>query len=181
MCSDLRPVGRADRDRRFRVAAPVMADGTISIADPRSADVRRLLERHLAFAHAQVPPEDRHALDVDGLADPSVTFYGLRVDDRLLAVGALKRLDDEHAELKSMHTAEVARRQGLGRLMLDHLVGVARDRGFRRVSIETGSVDAFAPARALYASAGFTICGPFGKYRASPNTTFMSLELPSRA
>jgi putative acetyltransferase len=154
-----------------------MAGGTISTADPRSADVRRLLERHLAFAHAQVPLEDRHALDVDGLADPSVTFYGLRVDGRLLAVGALKRLDDEHAELKSMHTVEDARRRGLGRSMLDHLVGVARDRGFRRVSIETGSVHAFGPARALYASAGFRTCGPFGDYHASPNTTFMTLEL----
>ena len=131
-----------------------MDDGTISSADPRSAEVRRLLERHLAFAHGQVPPEDRHALDVDGLTDPSVTFYGLRIAGRLLAVGALKALDDEHAELKSMHTAEAARRRGLGRSMLDHLLQVARDRGFRRVSIETGSVGAFAPARALYASAG---------------------------
>jgi len=154
-----------------------VGDSTISTADPRSAEVRRLLERHLAFAHAQVPPEDRHALDVDGLTDPSVTFYGLRIDGRLLAVGALKRLDDEHVELKSMHTAEAARRQGLGRSMLDHLLGVARDRGFRRVSIETGSVGAFAPARALYAGAGFMECGPFGSYRSSPNTTFMTLQL----
>jgi putative acetyltransferase len=154
-------------------------DGTISAADPRSAEVRRLLERHLAFAHAQVPPEDRHALDVNGLTDPSVTFYGLRVDGELLAVGALKRLDDEHAELKSMHTAEAARRRGLGRSMLGHLLRVAHDRGFRRVSIETGSFAAFAPARALYASAGFTECGSFGNYGASPNTTFMTLQLSS--
>ena len=157
-----------------------MAGGAISTIDPRSTEVRALLERHLAFAHAQVPPEDRHALDVDGLTDPSVTFYGLWVDGRLLAVGALKRLDDEHAELKSMHTAAAARRQGLGRSMLDHLLRVARDRGFRRVSIETGSVRAFAPARALYASAGFTTCGPFGNYRPSLNTTFMTLELSAR-
>jgi putative acetyltransferase len=156
-----------------------VADRTIATADPRSEEVRRLLERHLAFAHAQVPPEDRHALDVDGLTDPSVTFYGLRIDGELLAVGAIKRLDDEHAELKSMHTAEAARRRGLGRSMLDHLLSTARDRGFRRVSIETGSVGAFAPARALYASAGFAECGPFGNYRASPNTTFMTLVLSS--
>ncbi len=156
-----------------------MSDGTISTADPRSAEVRRLLERHLAFAHAQVPPEDRHALDVHGLTDPSVTFYGLRIDGELLAVGAIQRLDDEHAELKSMHTAEAARRRGLGRSMLEHLLSTARDRGFRRVSIETGSVAAFGPARALYAGAGFTECGPFGKYHTSPNTTFMTLELSS--
>ena len=157
-----------------------MADREISIADPRSADVRGLLERHLRFAYAQVPPEDRHALDVEGLMDPAVTFYGLRVDGELLAVGALKRIDDDHAELKSMHTAEAARRRGLGRSMLGHLLRVAGALGFTRVSIETGSVPAFAPARALYASAGFTACGPFAQYRASPNTTFMTLALSNQ-
>jgi putative acetyltransferase len=76
-----------------------------------------------------------------------------------------------------MHTAAAARRRGPGRSMLDHLLRVARDRGFRRVSIETGSVDAFAPARSLYAAAGFTLCDPFGDYRLSPNSTYMTLEL----
>ena len=156
-----------------------MAVCEISIADPRSADVRGLLERHLRFAYAQVPPEDRHALDVEGLMDPAVTFYGLRVDGELLAVGALKRIDDDHAELKSMHTAEAARRRGLGRSMLGHLLRVAGARGFSRVSIETGSVPAFAPARELYSRAGFTACGPFAQYRASANTTFMTLVLGS--
>ena len=127
----------------------------------------RLLERHLSFAHAHVSPEDRHALDVDGLMDPAVTFYGLRVDGELLAVGALKRLDDEHAELRSMHTAESARKRGLGRAMLGHLLRVAGARGFRRVSIETGSAAVFAPARALHSSAGFTACGPFAQYRTA--------------
>jgi putative acetyltransferase len=149
----------------------------ISIADPRDEDVRRLLERHLAFAHSEVPAKDRHALDADALADPDVEFYALRLDGELLAVGALSKLDDGHAELKSMHTAEKARRQGLGRAMLDHLLGVARHGGFRRVSLETGSMPAFAPARSLYASAGFSVCGAFGDYAESANKTFMTLTL----
>jgi putative acetyltransferase len=139
--------------------------------------VRGLLERHLTFAQAHVPPNDRHALDADGLADAAVDFYALRRDGDLLAVGALKTLDDSHAEIKSMHTAGAARRQGLGRAMLDHLLTVARDRGFHRVSLETGSMTAFAPARSLYASAGFTTCGPFSDYPASDNKTFMTLRL----
>lgn len=158
-----------------------MADTEIAVADPRSEDVRRLLDQHLAFAHAQVPPENRHALDIDGLTDPSVTLYGLRVDGELLAVGALKKLDREHAELKSMHTADAARRRGLGRAILDHLLRVARDRGFRRVSIETGSTNAFEPARSLYASAGFAVCEPFGAYRRSRYNTFMTLDLSDGA
>lgn len=139
--------------------------------------MRRLLERHLTFAFSQVPAKDRHALDADALADPGVDFYALRVDGELLAVGALRKLDDRHAEVKSMHTAENARRLGLGRAMLDHLLAVARERGFRRVSLETGSMPAFAPARSLYASAGFTICGAFGEYAESANKTFMTLTL----
>jgi len=128
----------------------------ISTDDPRAADVRALLERHLAYAHANTAPEDVHALDIDALLDPSVTFFSYRVDGELLAVAALKRLDDHHAEIKSMHTAHAARGRGIGRAMVDHLVGVARERGFRRVSLETGAGPAFAPARSLYASAEFT-------------------------
>lgn len=139
--------------------------------------MRRLLERHLSFAVSHVPAKDRHALDADALADPTVEFYALRVDGELLAVGALKKLDDGHAEVKSMHTAAQARRLGLGRTMLDHLLAVARDRGFHRVSLETGSMPAFAPARSLYASAGFSVCGAFGDYAESANKTFMTLRL----
>lgn len=154
-----------------------MSKPEISIADPRAHDVRRLLERHLGFAQSHVPAKDRHALDADALADAAVEFYVLRVDGELQAVGALKTLDQHHAEIKSMHTAESARRQGLGRAMLDHLLAIARARGFRRVSLETGSMPAFAPARSLYASAGFSISGPFGNYLASDNKTFMTLVL----
>jgi enterochelin esterase family protein len=153
------------------------AAGEIAIDDPRAPDVRRLLATHLAFARAPTPPEDAHALDVDALCDPAVTFFSFRRDGVLLAVGALKRLDAEHAEVKSMHTVAAARGQGIGRRMIDHLIAVARDEGYRRVSLETGSMAEFAPARDLYARVGFEVCAPFGDYRASPNSTYMTLRL----
>jgi putative acetyltransferase len=151
--------------------------GQIAIDDPRAPDVTRLLAAHLAFAHAPTPPEDRHALDVDGLCGPSVTFFSFRRDGVLLAVGALQRLDSDHAEVKSMHTVAAARGQGIGRRMIEHLITVAREAGCKRVSLETGSMAEFAPARALYASAGFETCEPFASYRASPNSTYMTLGL----
>jgi len=154
-----------------------VAEGEISVDDPRARDVRALLERHLAFTNATSPPEDMHALDVDGLLDPAVTFFSFRRDGELLGVGALKQLDAGHAELKSMHTTAAARGRGIGGVMLAHLVGVARDRGCSRVSLETGSMSAFAPARSLYASAGFVPCEPFASYIPSPNSTFMTLSL----
>jgi putative acetyltransferase len=152
-------------------------EGEISIDDPRAPDVRELLERHLAFSRSHSPPQDVHALDVDGLLDPAVTFFSFRLDGELLGVAALRRLDGGHVELKSMHTVQAARGRGIARAMLEHLIGVARDRGFHRVSLETGSMAAFAPARTLYASAGFTPCAPFGDYRPSPNSTCMTLAL----
>ena len=150
---------------------------TIEADDPRRDDVRALLEAHLRFAHEMTPAEDVHALDLDGLLDPAITFYSVRLDGELLGVGAIKELDPEHAELKSMHTAAAARRRGVARALVDHLVAVARERGARRVSIETGTGEAFVPARALYASAGFVPCGPFADYTVTENNTFMTLEL----
>jgi putative acetyltransferase len=149
----------------------------ISTDDPLADDVRELLERHLAYAKANTRPEDVHALEVEALVDPSVTFFSFRVDGELLGVGALKHLDDEHAEIKSMHTAEAARGQGIGRAIVDHLVGVAREAGYRRVSIETGVGPAFAAARRLYASASFTPCEPFADYAPNPNAAYMTLSL----
>jgi putative acetyltransferase len=149
----------------------------ISTDDPLADDVRELLGRHLAYAHETSAPEDVHALDLDGLLDPSVTFFSFRLDGELLGVGALKHLDDAHAEIKSMHTAEAARGQGIGRAMVDHLVGVAREAGYRRVSIETGAGPPFAPARRLYASASFTPCEPFADYTPRPTAAYMTLSL----
>ena len=161
------------------IAAPGGTSARVQLAvdDPGAGDVRELLARHLAFARAHSPPEDTHALDSDGLLDPAVTFFSARRDGELLAVGALKRLDDRHAELKSMHTAEAARGRGVGRALLAHLISVARERGYRRLSLETGSMAAFAPARAMYKAAGFGECGPFSAYVPSRNSTFMTLEL----
>jgi putative acetyltransferase len=149
----------------------------IGVDDPNAEDVRELLRRHMEFARDNTPPEDVHALEVDQLVDPGVTFYSCRRDGELLAVGALKQLDGRHAELKSMHTAAEARRSGVGRAMVEHLIGVARDHGFRRVSLETGSTQPFAAARSLYAQAGFTPCGPFGDYPPGRGNTFMTLAL----
>ena len=118
-----------------------------------------------------------HALDLDGLLDPALTFFIARTDGALVGIGALKQLDAEHAELKSMHTASEARGQGVARAMVNHLLAVARERGYRRVSLETGSTDAFEPARSLYASAGFERSGPYADYPDSPNSTFMTLRL----
>jgi putative acetyltransferase len=147
----------------------------IAIDDARLDDVQALVARHLAFARQHTPAEGVHALASDGLLDPAVTVFSARRDGQLLAMGALREVDETQAELKSMHTAEAARRQGIGRAMVDHLLGVARHRGYRRVSLETGTMDAFSPARALYMSAGFTECGPFGQYQESPTSAFMTL------
>jgi putative acetyltransferase len=136
-----------------------------------------LLEHHLEFTNAQSPPEDVHALDVAGLLDPAVTFFSFRLDGALLGVAALKRLDEHHAEVKSMHTASAARGRGIGRALVEHVIKVARAHGLRRLSLETGSMATFAPARTLYANAGFTPCGPFGGYVPSRYSTFMTLAL----
>ena len=146
----------------------------IAIDDPRRDDVLTLLRAHWAFAHDNTPPEDVHALDLDGLLDPSVTFFSARRDGVLVGVGALKRLDASHAELKSMHTAAIARGEGVGGALLEQLLAFARAAGYARVSLETGAMESFVPARAMYARAGFVECEPFGDYVPSRNSTFMT-------
>jgi putative acetyltransferase len=149
----------------------------VAADDPRVDDVRTLLERHLAFARAVTPPEGVHALDADGLLDPTVTCFSARLDGELLGVGALKQLDEAHAELKSMHTVEAARGQGVGRALVDHLLSVAAARNCQRVSLETGAMDAFAPARSLYTKVGFRPCAPFGEYARSPTSVCMTIAI----
>jgi putative acetyltransferase len=156
---------------------PVVADDLIAVDDPRSPDARELLERHLAFAHRHTRPEDVHALDISGLLLPSITFYGYRRDGALLAIGAIKRLNAEQAEIKSMHTAEESRGHGIGAALVAHLVEEARQMGFRRLSLETGSGPAFAPARSLYLRAGFAPCPPFDQYDDNPNSVYMTRAL----
>ncbi|GAA1125931.1 GNAT family N-acetyltransferase [Nocardioides aquiterrae] len=149
----------------------------IAAEDPRAADVVALLDSHLELMNALSPPAEVHALDVEALVHPAITFVGYRVEGELLAVGALKDLGDGHGELKSMHTAAAARGLGIGGALVLHLVDLARRRGLTRVSLETGTPEGFAAARGLYARHGFTECGPFGDYVLSPWSTFMTLPL----
>ncbi len=149
----------------------------IAVDDPRADDIRGLLATHLLFAREESPPEDVHALDIDGLTDPAVAFYSARRGGVLLGIGALKRIDAFHAEIKSMHTSAAARRQGIGQAMVQRLVASAVDQGYRRVSLETGSMDAFAPARRLYERVGFVPCPPFAHYPDSVNSAYMTMSL----
>ena len=152
-------------------AAEIMVD------DPRKPEVRAILERHLAFCLSETPPEHSFALNVDGLLDPAVTFISCRDGDALLGVAAMKELDPEHAEIKSMHTAAEARGRGVGRALLSHLLEAARTRGYRRVSLETGTTPGFAAARALYESVGFVPSGPFGGYPVTGDNCFYTRVL----
>lgn len=145
--------------------------------DPRQAQVAALLDTHLAFAREVTPPGHVHALDVDGLLGDGVTLFGLRVGDELLAIGALRELDPFHGEIKSMHTSKPARGRGLGRAMLEHLITEARRRGYRRLSLETGSMPAFAAARRLYERRGFVVTEPFADYLPVPNSVCMTASL----
>ncbi len=140
--------------------------------DPR---VVALLRLHLTRARAETAPGSAHALDLAALRAPEVSFWSVWQGDELLGVGALKRLSAEHGEIKSMHTAEGARGAGVGSALVRHIMAEARSRGMRRLSLETGSWPYFLPARALYARLGFVECGPFGDYRADPNSVFMTL------
>ena len=149
----------------------------IGADDPRKPEVRALLERHRSFCLSQTPPEHSFALNVDGLLDPKVTFVSFRDGGTVLGIAAIKELDAGHAELKSMHTAAEARGRGVARALLSHLLATARARGYRRVSLETGTTPGFAAARALYESVGFTPAGPFGGYPETGDNTFYSLAL----
>ncbi len=152
-------------------------DLVIELDDPRAGDVQALLEAHLAFARALTPAGHVHALDLEGLDDPAVAFFSARRDGGLVGVGALKQLDETHGEIKSMHTSQTARRQGVGRAMVVHLLSVAVARRYRTVSLETGTMDAFAPARSLYGELGFTTCKAFGEYTSNPYSTCMTIDL----
>jgi len=150
----------------------------ICIDDPARPDVFALLEEHLRNMHELSPPESVHALDVSELKQPGLTFWTARDGDVLLGCGALKELSPEHGEVKSMRTPASMRRQGAGRALLLHIITEARSRGYRRLSLETGPVEGFAPARRLYRSAGFEECGPFGDYNPDdPYSVFMTLVL----
>src|SRR5215469_433528 len=156
-------------------------DLAIAAEDPLAEDVGAVLARHLAFARDHTPPSHVHALPGERLADPAVTLFGARRAGVLLGVGAIRWLDTGHAELKSMHTLAEARGQGVGRAILGHLLEVAAATGCIRVSLETGTMAAFGPARAMYRSAGFQVCDPFSEYTVNPYSVCMTLALGSAA
>jgi putative acetyltransferase len=139
--------------------------------------VIRLLEEHLQSMALHSPPESIPALDLAGLKRPEMTFWSVWQDGDLLGCGALKELDARHGEIKSMRTAAAHLRKGVARRLMVHLIEEARRRSYERLSLETGSMDAFAAARNLYASFGFEECGPFGDYVLDPYSVFMTREL----
>ena len=150
---------------------------TIRRDDLSGPEIRALLEEHLRSMYAITPPESVHALDIAGLRQPDVTFWSAWSGSELVGCGALRELDPRHGEIKSMRTVSARRRRGVGRAMLTHIVAEARRRSYERLSLETGSMQEFEPARRLYASFGFAVCAPFGDYREDPNSVFMTRAL----
>lgn len=149
----------------------------IRIDDLSGAEIRGLLEEHLTNMRQITPPESIHALPIEGLRKPEVTFWSAWENGELLGCGALKELNAQHGEIKSMRTTARHRRKGVAKAILDYIVGEAKRRGYRRLSLETGSMEAFEPARQLYACAGFSVCGPFADYTDDPNSVFMEKTL----
>ena len=149
----------------------------IKLDDLSGREIAALLEEHLANMHAISPLQSVHALPIEALRRPDITFWTVWENGELLGCGALKELDPQHGEIKSMRTASRHRRRGAGRAILRHIVGEATRRGYRRLSLETGSLSEFEPARQLYLQFGFTYCGPFGDYVEDPNSMFMTRVL----
>lgn len=149
----------------------------IKVDDLQHPAVHALLNEHLQNMHELSPPESVHALNLEKLRVPEITFWTVWENDLLLGCGALKELDQKHGEIKSMRTPLTHRRKGAGRAILSHIIEVAKARSYDRISLETGSAEAFDPARKLYESSGFTYCGPFGEYIEDPNSIFMTLRL----
>jgi putative acetyltransferase len=149
----------------------------IRVDDVRGAEVIALLAEHLRCMLLASPPESCHALQVDELRQPDVTFWSAWAGSRLAGCGALKELDPAHGEIKSMRTSYAFQRCGVASTMLRHLMDEARRRGYRRLSLETGSMAYFEPARQLYSRFGFACCSPFNGYTDDPNSVFMTREL----
>lgn len=146
----------------------------IVLDDLSGPAVQMLLHEHLQHMRSMSPPESTHALDLDGLRRPEISFWSAWHDGALMGCGALKQLTPDHGEIKSMRTAQAFRRQGVARRLLDHIIDQARLRGLKRLSLETGSMASFEPARQLYRSRGFVPCAPFASYVEDPNSVFMT-------
>ncbi len=149
----------------------------IKIDDLRGPEIYELLQEHLRSMRRSSPPESAHALDIEGLRQPEITFWTVWEKGELLGCGALKELDSQHGEIKSMRTSSRHLRKGVARNLLKHIIEEAQRRGYRRLSLETGSTAAFEPALKLYASFGFARCEPFADYAEDSFSVFMTKEL----
>lgn len=149
----------------------------IEIDDLSRLALHELLNEHLQSMYRLSPAESVHALDLERLRQPDVTFWSAWEGLLLVGCGALKELDHQHGEVKSMRTPDARRRRGAGRAILAHLIDSAKSRSYARLSLETGSMDEFKPAQKLYESFGFTYCGPFGDYIEDPHSVYMTLRL----
>jgi putative acetyltransferase len=149
----------------------------IEIDDLRGPEVAELLGAHLRSLAEVSPPESRHALNLDELRQPNITFWSVWRGDEVIGCGALKELDVEHGEIKSMRTATPHLRKGVATMILEQIISEAKRRGYHRLSLETGAMRYFMPAHRLYLQFGFRVCAPFNGYVEDPNSVFMTLEL----
>jgi putative acetyltransferase len=149
----------------------------IVVDDLRGPEIATLLEAHTAELRSISPPESKHALDLDGLRTPDTTMWTVWAGDVLIGCAALKDLGDGHGELKSMRVVREYTGRGIASMLLRHIIGEARARGFQRISLETGAMAFFEPAHRLYRKHGFAPCGPFGAYVEDPNSVFMTMVL----
>jgi len=148
----------------------------IKVDDLGGSAIAQLLQAHLQSMSVLSPPESMHALDIDALRQPDITFWSVWEGEELVGCGALKELDAEHAEIKSMQTASAHLRKGVASRLLQHIIEEAKRRNYRRLSLETGSMESFEPARRLYAKFGFENCKPFAGYIEDPNSVFMTKD-----
>jgi len=149
----------------------------IRVDDLSGPEISQLLQEHLQSMYEHSPPESVHALEITSLRRPEITFWTVWQNSELLGCGALKELDARHGEIKSMRTASAHLRKGVAAALMHHILEVAGKRRYRRLSLETGSMEAFAPARSLYSRFGFKPCAPFADYVEDPNSVFMTREL----
>jgi putative acetyltransferase len=149
----------------------------IKVDDLSGAEVAALVAEHLQNMHTESPPGSCHALNLDKLKQPDITFWSVWENGELLGCGALKEIDGEHGEIKSMRTSSTHLRKGVAKEMLNHITQEAKRRGYKRLSLETGSMAAFIPAMKLYESFGFEYCDPFADYREDPHSVFMTKVL----
>jgi len=149
----------------------------IKTDDLSGSEIYELLQEHLQSMRLHSPPESIHALDIEALRKPEITFWTVWDGGELLGCGALKEIDSRHAEIKSMRTSSLHLRKGVAKNLLDYIIKEAERRGYSQLSLETGSMEAFEAARKLYANFGFRYCEPFADYVEDPYSVFMTREL----